>query len=114
MGLGLNVAPFIMQAIVQATLSKDDAIWLATSAYIDVFINENIASATRVRQYLTNFGLASKELEWLQNGVRVLGLTVRGDGNTLIWERGPEHATHSYLAQCVLILWKASQALPSG
>ena len=39
MGFGLNVAPSIMQAIVEATLSKDNAIQQATSAYIDVFIN---------------------------------------------------------------------------
>ena len=69
MAFGLNVAPSIMQAIVEATFSKDDAVWQATSAYIDdVFINEDIASATRVRQHLTNFGLASKEPERLQNG----------------------------------------------
>ena len=50
MGFGLNVAPSSMQAIVEATLSKDDTIQQATSACIDdVFINENIASATRVR-----------------------------------------------------------------
>ena len=47
----LNVAPSIMRTIVEATLSKDDAIQQATLAYIDdVFINENIVSATRVRQ----------------------------------------------------------------
>ena len=77
MGFGLNVVPSIMQAIVEATLSKDNTIWQATSAYIDnVFINENIASATRVRQHLANFGLASKEVEQLQSSVRLLGLTV--------------------------------------
>ena len=63
MGFGLNVAPSIIQAIVEATLSKNDAIWQGTSAYIDdVFINENIASAIRVRQHLANFGLTSYEL----------------------------------------------------
>ena len=72
MGFGLNVAPSIVWAIVEATSSKDDAVWQATSAYIDnVFINKDIASATRVRQYLANFGLASKEPEQLQNSAQV-------------------------------------------
>ncbi len=68
-----------------AILSKDDAIRQATLANIDeVFINENIASATRVRQQLAKFGLAIKELERLQNSAQVLSLTVQGEGNTLI------------------------------
>ena len=71
MGFGLNVVPSIIRAIVEATLLKDDAVWQATSAYInDVFINEDIASVTRVRQYLANFGLASKEPGRLQNSAR--------------------------------------------
>ena len=109
-GFGLNMAPSIMWAIVEVTLSKDDAIRQATLAYI--FINEDIVSATRVR-HLANFGLANKEPEWLQNSVQVLGLTIWGKGNMLIWgtrEWGPKYATYSYLRQCVLILWKASQA----
>ena len=88
MGFGLNVAPSIMRAIVEAALSKDDAVRQATSAYIDdVFINEDIVSATRVKQHLANFGLKSKEPERLQNGTRVLGLTVREKDKMLIWER---------------------------
>ena len=91
MDFGLNVAPSIMRAIVEAALSKDDAVRQATSAYIDdVFINEDIVSATRVKQHLVNFGLKSKEPERLQNGARVLGLTVREKDKMLIWERGNE------------------------
>ena len=68
MGFGLNVAPSIMLAIFEATLSKDDTVRQATSSNIDnVFINEDLSSSTRVRQYLANFGLASKEPEELQN-----------------------------------------------
>lgn len=52
-----------MQDIVETALSKVDTIRQATSVYIDVFINENIASAATVRQYPVNFGLVSKELE---------------------------------------------------
>ena len=91
MGFGLNVAPSIMQAIVEAALSKDNAVRQATSAYIDdVFINEDIVSATRVKQHLANFGLKSKEPEWLQNGAWVLGLTVWEKDKMLIWERRNE------------------------
>ena len=114
-GFGFNVAPSIMWAIVEATLSKDDAVQQATSAYIDdVFINEDIVSATRVRQHLANFGLVSKEPERLQNGAQVLGLIVREVGKILIWKRGPKRATGPYPTQHVLILWKAGQALPSS
>ena len=78
MGFGLNVALSFMRAIVEAILSKDDAVQHATSAYFDdVFINEDIASATRMRQHLTYFGLATKELDRLKNGARLLGLTFR-------------------------------------
>ena len=91
MGFGLNVAPSIMQAIVEAALSKDDAVRQVISAYIDdVFINEDIVSATRVKQRLANFGLKSKEPERLQNSARVLGLTVREKDKMLIWEQGDE------------------------
>ena len=91
MGFVLNVAPSIMRAIVEAALSKDDAVMQATSAYIDdVFINEDIVSAIRVKQHLANFGLKSKEPDRLQNGARVLGLTVREKDKMLIWERGYE------------------------
>ena len=118
MGFGLNTAPSIMQAIVEATLSKDDAIQQATSAYNDdVYINEDIASSTRVRKHLANFGLVSKELERLQNGSQPLGLTVREEGNMLIWERRnkvSKRATCSYQTQHVLVLWKANRVLPSG
>ena len=92
MGFGLNMAPSIMRFIVEATLSKDDANLQVTTSYIDnVFINENIASATRVRQHLSNFGVTSKELERLQNGARVLSLTEWVEGNMLIWEWGNEN-----------------------
>ena len=91
MGFGLNVAPSIMQAIVEAALSKDDAVRQATSAYIDdVFINEDIVFATRLKQHLANFGLKNKEPERLQNGARVLGLKVWEKDTMLIWERENE------------------------
>ena len=91
MGFRFNVAPSIMRAIVEATHSKDDAVRQATSAYIDdVFINKDVVSATRVRQQLANFGLTSKEPERLQNGARVLGLTVQEESKMLIWEQGNE------------------------
>ena len=87
--LELNVAPSILRAIVEVTLSKDDAVRPATLAYIDdVFINEDIASTAKVRKHLANFGLVSKEPERLQNGARVFGLTVQEEGKMLMWERG--------------------------
>ena len=94
MGFGLNVAPSVMRAIVDAVLSKDEHIRRATSAYIDdVYINESVVSATCVKQHLDDFGLASKDPEQLKNGARVLGLQVWGERNTLHWRRGNEVPT---------------------
>lgn len=89
MGFGLNVAPSIIQGIVDAALLKGDTIQQATSTYIDnVFINKNIASAASVRQHLVNFGLVSKVQEWLQGDPWVLGLKILGECNMLKWKRG--------------------------
>ena len=89
MGFGLNVAPSIIQTIVDAILTKDKRIQLATSAYIDdVYVDESIVPAARVKEHLCSFGLLSKEPERLQDGVRVLGLQVWGEDNSLYWRRG--------------------------
>ena len=51
MGFGLNVAPSIMQTIVDAILTKDKRIQRVTSAYIDdVYVDESIVPAARVKQ----------------------------------------------------------------
>ena len=65
MGVGLNVAPSIMQTIVDAILTKDKRIRRATSAYIE---DENIVPAARVNEHLYSFRLLSKEPERLQDG----------------------------------------------
>ena len=84
MGFGLNVAPFIMQTIFDAILMKDKRIQWATSAYIDdVYVDESIVPAARVKEHLCSFGLLSKEPERLQDGARVFGLQVWGEDNSL-------------------------------
>ena len=89
MGFGLNVAPSIMQSIVETVLSNDVTIQQATSAYIDdIFINNSVAPVERVKQHLLRFGLESKDLERLEDGARVLGLEVWGERGTLRWKRG--------------------------
>ena len=89
MGFGLNVAPSIMQTIVDAILTKNKRIQQATSANIDdVYVDENIVPAVRVKEHLYSFGLLSMELEKLQDGARVLGLQVWGEDNSLYWRRG--------------------------
>ena len=89
MGFGLNVAPSIMQTIVDAILTKDKCIQRATSAYIDdMYVDETIVPAARVEEHLCSFGLLSKEPERLQDGARVLGLQVCGEDNSLYWRRG--------------------------
>ena len=88
MGFGLNVAPSIMQVIVETVLSNDVTIQQATSAYIDnIFINSSVALAERVKQHL-RFGLESKDPERLEDGARVHGLEVWGERGTLRWKHG--------------------------
>ena len=51
-----------VRGIVEAPLSKYDAIRQATLAYPeDIFIDENLEFAIRVKQYLVNFGQGSKK-----------------------------------------------------
>ena len=70
MGFGLNLAPSIMQTIVDAILTKDKRIQQATSAYIDdVYVDESIVPAACVKGHLYSFNLLSKEPERLQDGV---------------------------------------------
>ena len=89
MGFGLNVAPSIMQTIVDAILMKDKRIQRATSAYIDdVYVDESTVPAARVKEHLCSFALLSKEPERLQDGAQVLGLQVWGEENSLYWRRG--------------------------
>ena len=89
MGFGLNVAPSIMQTIVDAILTKDKCIQRATSAYIDdVYVDENIVPVACVKEHLYSFSLLSKEPERLQDGAQVLGLQVWGEDNSLYWRRG--------------------------
>ena len=89
MEFGLNVAPSIMQTIVDAILTKDKRIQRATSAYIDdVYVDESIVPVAHEKEPLGSFGLLSKEPERLQDGARVLGLQVWGKDNSLYWRRG--------------------------
>ena len=69
MGFGLNVAPSIMQTIVDAILIKDKRIQRATSAYIDdVYVDKNIMPVACVKEHLYSFGFLNKEPERLQDG----------------------------------------------
>ena len=66
-----------MQTIVDAILKKDKRIQQATSDYIDdVYVDENIVPAVRVKEHLYSFGPLSKEPERVQDDSRVLGLQV--------------------------------------
>ena len=88
LGFGLNVAPLIMKAIVSAVLSQEEAVDHAASAYIDdIYVNEDVMPATRVREQLARFGLECKDPERLEDGARVLGLAVVMEHKKLRWKR---------------------------
>lgn len=58
MGFELNEAPAFMKAIFDTVLAKDESVFQATSAYIDdIYVNEDVTSATCVRQHFADFGL---------------------------------------------------------
>ena len=77
LGFGLNVASLIMKGIFSAVLSQEEAVGHAASAYIDdIYVNEDVVAATRVREHLAQFGLKCKDPERLGDGARVLGLAV--------------------------------------
>ena len=44
-----------MKAIVSAALSQEEAVSYAESAYIDIYLNEDVMPATRVREHLAKF-----------------------------------------------------------
>ena len=89
LGFGLNMAPQIMKTIVNAVLSQQETIKEGTSAYLDdIYVSGDVVSSLRVRSKLAEFGLIYKDPEHLEDGARVLGLTVRQERGTLKWGRG--------------------------
>ena len=59
----------IMQAIMRAMLPQDPIIKHATLSYIDdVYINEGVVSADKVKEHLEKYGLTCKAPEWLKDG----------------------------------------------
>ena len=87
MGFGLNVAPSIMQAIMETVLFNDVTVQQVRSAYVDgIFLNNCMAPAEWVKQHFLRFGLEIKDLERLGDGARVLGLEVWGECGTLRWK----------------------------
>ena len=49
-----------------------------------------MACSKRVKEHLECFGLVCKAPKLLQDGVNILGLHVRGDGEKLCWRRGSD------------------------
>ena len=75
LGFGLNVAPLIMQSIVNAIMKLDKTVNAATTFYTDdIFVNKTVCSAACIKQHLEQFGLTSEIPEQLRHGIRMLGL----------------------------------------
>lgn len=90
LGFGLNCAPKIMSRILRKVLSLDGRIEKAADSYLDdILVNEDVVSASVVRQHLHKHGLESKPAAILCEGSKVLGLEVeRSSEGDLIWKRG--------------------------
>ena len=70
----LNVALLIMKSIVSAVLSQEEAVERTASTYIDdIYVNEDVVPATRVREHLPQFGVKCKDPKQLKDGAQVLG-----------------------------------------
>ena len=109
LGFGLNVAPSIMKAVVQAVLDQDDRIKKAVLAYVDdLLVDESVATADEVIAHFADFGLKCKTPQRAAEGaVRALGLRVtpREDGQ-LRWERDNElSAPPSVLTRRSVFQW---------
>ena len=91
LGFGLNVAPLIMKSVIDAIESQDHTIKSATSAYVDdILINENRVPMLCIQQHFLDYGLVSKDLVWLRDEARVLGLQVWEKDGTLRWKWGSQ------------------------
>ena len=88
LGLGLNVGPAVMKAVLCKVLSLDPEVERGTSSYVDdILVNEDVVSAASVRELLSRHGLVAKEPERARDGTRLLGLSVWGERGGLRWRR---------------------------
>ena len=86
LGFGLNVAPEIIKAVINAVLSQEAKVKEGISVYLDdIYMNEDIVSSLHINAKLAQFGLICKEPERLEDGVRVLGLDVHGKQGSFRW-----------------------------
>ena len=72
-------------------MTQDKTIQGATSSYIDdIFVNESVSTAARVRDHLLQFGLICDDLERLKDGTHILGFCVMEKHGKLQWCCGGE------------------------
>ena len=88
LGFGLNVAPSVMKAVLDAVARQDPDVERAMSSYIDdVLVDESVLPAEKVADHLRRFGLESKPAVRLRDGGRALGLRVSAERGGLRWRR---------------------------
>ena len=94
LGLGLNIGPSVMKAVLGTVLAADSDVKKGTSSYVDdILVNEDDVSAARVRDHLSRHGLVAKEPQRVSDGARLLGLKVWGERGRgmLRWKRDNEY-----------------------
>ena len=73
LGFSLKVAPLVMQSITDSLMSQNGAIKNTMSTYIDnIYVNEGLVTATRVKEHLSDYGVTCKDPERLKDGTKVL------------------------------------------
>ena len=86
LGFGLDVAPQIMKASINAVLPQEEKVKDMISVHRDdICVNEDIVSSLHVKAKLSQFGFICKEPERLEDGTRVLGLDVNGKQRSFRW-----------------------------
>lgn len=110
MGFVLNVAPSIMQTIVDTILMKDEYIQRAVSAYIDdIYVDESVMPTAREgisRQLWTREQRTGEAKEWCASA---WSTGLGGASHTLLEkkEQDPGYALHHHLTQHIFIMRQA-------
>ncbi|KRY45323.1 hypothetical protein T03_10195, partial [Trichinella britovi] len=88
LGIDLNVAPFMMKAVLNCVLSWDPDVRKGTSANIDdILVNESVVAVDRVKRHLPHYGLTCKTHERTADGAHLIRLKVWGRRGKLMWRR---------------------------
>ena len=86
LGFGLSIALLVMKRVLSTALHWNENIHRATSYLDDILVDERIATAVEVEDHLSRHGLVCKPAEAVSEGIRVLGIRVKGEAESSFLE----------------------------